>query len=66
MQKKITSEAEVNWDIALEYENCRQLIIDISIIDEVVNQQKNLAVAFHDYQKAYDMVRHNWMTTVYQ
>ena len=32
----------------------------------MINQQKNLVVAFHDYQKAYDMVRHNWMTTVYQ
>ena len=36
-----------------------QLIIDIAIMDEVRNQQRNLAVAFYDYQKAYDMVRHD-------
>ena len=32
-----------------------QSIIDNVIIDEVRNQQRNLAVAFFDYQKAYDM-----------
>ena len=30
------------------------------------NQQRNLAVAFYDYQKAYNVVRHDWMTRVYQ
>ena len=30
------------------------------------NHQRNLAVAFYDYQKAYDMVRHDWMIRVYQ
>ena len=35
-------------------------------MDEVRNQQINLAVAFYDYQKAYDMVRHDWMIRVYQ
>ena len=29
-------------------------------MDEVRNQQRNLAVAFYDYKKAYDMVRHDW------
>ena len=43
-----------------------QLIIDNAIMGEVRNQQRNLAVAFYDYQKAYDMVRHDWMTRVYQ
>ena len=43
-----------------------QLIIDNAIMDEVRNQQRNLAVAFYDYQKAYDMVRHDWMIRVYQ
>ena len=33
-----------------------QLSIDNSIMDEVGNQQRNLAVAFYGYQKAYDMV----------
>ena len=35
-------------------------------MDEVRNQQRNLAVAFYGYQKAYHMVRHGWMTRVYQ
>ena len=43
-----------------------QLIIDNNIMDEVRNQQRNLAVAFYDYQKAYDMVRHDWMLRVYK
>ena len=30
------------------------------------NHQRNLAVAFYDYQKAYDMVRHGWMIRLYQ
>ena len=34
--------------------------------DKVRNQQRNLAVAFYAYQKAYDMVRHDWMIRVYQ
>ena len=38
-----------------------QLIIDNAIMDEVGNQQRNLAVAvaFYDCQKACDMVRHD-------
>ena len=43
-----------------------QLIIDNVTMDELTNQQRNLTVAFYDYQKAYDMVRHDWMTRVYQ
>ena len=43
-----------------------QLLIDAAIMDEVRNQQRNLAVAFYDYQKAYDMVRHDWMIRVYR
>ena len=46
-----------------------QVIIDNAIMDEVRNQQRNLAVAvavaFYDCQKACDMVRHDWMTRVY-
>ena len=42
------------------------LTIDRAIMDEVKGQQRNLAVAFYDYQKAYDMVRHDWMKKVYQ
>ena len=36
-----------------------QLIIDNAIMDKVRNQQRNLAVAFYDYQSVYGMVRHN-------
>ena len=43
-----------------------QLVIDNAIMDEVRNQQRNLAVAFYGYQEAYDTVRHNWMTRAYQ
>ena len=43
-----------------------QLIIDNSIMDEVRPQQRNLTLALYDYQKANEMVRHNWMTRVYQ
>ena len=43
-----------------------QLLIDAAIMAEVRNQQRNLAVAFYDYQKAYDMVRHDWMIRVYR
>ena len=43
-----------------------QLIIDIVIMEEVRNQQRNLAAAFYDYQKAYDMVRQDWMTRAYK
>ena len=41
-----------------------QLTIDNAIMDEVRNQQRNLAVPFYDYQKAYNMVRHDWMIRV--
>ena len=43
-----------------------QLIVDNAIMDEVRNQKRHLVVAFYDYQKAYDMVRHDWMIRVYK
>ena len=43
-----------------------QLIIDSAVMDEGRSQRRNLAVAFYDYQKAYDMVRHDWMIRLYQ
>ena len=36
-----------------------QLVIDNATMDEVKEKQMNLAVAFYDYQKAYDIVRHD-------
>ena len=35
-------------------------------MDEVRNLKSNSAIAFCDYQKAYDMKRRGWMTRVYQ
>ena len=43
-----------------------QLVIDNCIMDEVRNYKRSLAVAYYDYQKAYDKVHHDWMTTVYK
>ena len=43
-----------------------QLLIDNCIMDEVRNYKRNLAVSFYDYQKAYDMVRHDWIIRVYK
>ena len=43
-----------------------QLLVDNAIMDEVRNNKRDLAVAFYDYQKAYDMVRHDWMKRVYR
>ena len=43
-----------------------QLLIDNAIIGEVRNHHCNLAVTYDDYQKAYDMVHHDWMLRVYE
>ena len=43
-----------------------QLIIDNTIMEELRHQQRNLAVAFYDYQKAYDIVRKDWVIRVYK
>jgi hypothetical protein len=43
-----------------------QLIVDNTIMDEVRGKKRNLAVAFYDYRKAYDMVRHDSMLRIYQ
>jgi len=43
-----------------------QLLIDNNIMDEVRSYKRNLAVAYYDYQKAYDKVHHDWMTKVYR
>ena len=42
-----------------------QLIVDNTIMEEVRERKRNVAVAFYDYQKAYDMVKHDWMLRVY-
>ena len=43
-----------------------QLVIDNCIMEEVKTYHRNLAVAFYDYQKAYDKVHHDWMVRVYE
>jgi hypothetical protein len=43
-----------------------RLIVDNSIMDEVREKKRNLAVAFSDYRKAYDMIRHDWILRVYR
>ena len=43
-----------------------QLIIDRCIMEEVKQHHRNLAVAFYNYKKAYDKVRHYWMIRVYE
>ena len=42
-----------------------QLIIDRCIIEDIKQHHRNLAVAFYDYNKAYDKVHHDWMICVY-
>ena len=42
-----------------------QLLIDSAIIDEVREKKRNLALLFYDYQKACNMVRHDWMIRVF-
>ena len=35
-------------------------------MEEVRIHKRNLAVAYYDYRKAYDMVHHDWMLRVYE
>ena len=42
-----------------------QLLIDSGIMGEIREKKRNLAVSFYDYQKAYDMVRQDWMIRVF-
>ena len=37
------------------------LCIDRAVIKEVKSRNKNLAMAWVDYKKAYDMVPHSWI-----
>ena len=43
-----------------------QLIIDRCIMEDVKQYHRNLAVAFYDYKKAYDIVHDDWMLRVYE
>ena len=41
-----------------------ELRIDNTIINKVGKRKRNLAIAFYNYQKAYGMVRHDWIIRV--
>ena len=41
-----------------------QLLIDQCIMEEVKQYQRNLAVAYYDYKKAYDYVQHDWLLRI--
>ena len=43
-----------------------QLIIDRSIMEEVKQYHRNLAIAFDDYKKAHHKVHRDWMLCVYE
>ena len=43
-----------------------QLLIDNCIMQEVRTHKRNLAVAYSDYRKAYNMVHYDWMLGVYE
>ena len=63
--------ASLNWRNLFpeEQKGCRKgkrgthdlLYIDQYILKEVKNKQKNIAMAWIDYRKAYDMVPHTWI-----
>ena len=60
---------EVNGKLPEEQKGCRrksrgtkdQLLIDKAILKDCKRRQKNLAMAWVDYKKAYDMVPHSWI-----
>ena len=41
-----------------------QLFVDNCLLEEVRKHKENPAVAYYDYQKAFDKVHHNWMVKV--
>lgn len=46
------------------YGSKEQLIIDSILTEHARHKQRNLAVAFIDYKKAYDSVPHSWLIEV--
>ena len=43
-----------------------RLLFDNCIVPEVRNHKRNLALAYYDYQKAYNNVNHHCITIVYR
>ena len=60
--------------LRVEQKGCRkkrrgtndQLLIDKMILNDSKRRQKNLAMAWVDYKKAYDMVPHSWIVECLQ
>eukprot|EP00795_Rhopilema_esculentum_P016163 gene16163-biopygen5458 len=69
VSEKIYSYLEVNNILPNEQKGCRkkskgtkdQLLIDKTILRDCKKKHKNLAMAWVDYKKAYDMVPHSWI-----
>ena len=68
MPWKITFGMKANLEHATEgvLGTVDQLSIDNCIMEEVREHRRNLAVAYYDYQKAYDKVHHDWMLRLYK
>ena len=47
-------------------ETVDQLLIDNCLMEEVRTHKRNLAIAYYDCRKAYDMVHHDLMLRVYE
>ena len=58
-QKLLPEEQKGCWKRSRETNDL--IYIDRAVIREVKSRKKNLAVAWIDYKKAYDMVPHSWI-----
>ena len=62
----------MNSILPYEQKGCRkgargtkdQLLIDKAVLREVKRFRKNVAMAYIDYRKAYDMVPHSWILEI--
>lgn len=69
---KLNNHLKLNNILAWEQNGCKQkvrgckelLIIDNVITKQARQRQKNLSIAWIDYQKAYDSVPHSWLLEV--
>lgn len=72
LANKIYKHVVENSIIADEQKGCRkrsrgykeQLIIDTILTRDAINTRRNLALAYIDYQKAFDSVPHSWLLEV--
>ena len=59
-QKKLLPEEQKGWRKGSRRTN-DLLYIDRAVVKEVTSTNKNLAIAWIDHKKAYDMVPHSWI-----